>query len=283
MKILFTHDYDFRNVVGGAELNLKYAYDNAPEGVELSFIDNKQFLRRKVKGYDKIVVGNSRTITTDKLRKMVSIMKDEKIPYIKSEHDIMWSDDRRCKELKFISPNECKVVGDATKNEWYQPVKELFENAENVRFLSPKQETMFTSVDIQPQNSYLAGSYVDRSIFQNIVPTENRPYDGFCKQGHLWGETEGKRRAEEDGVDITVMGHRGLNAVQMADFYNQYKYFYDYPVLQTTYGRAIIEAYLCGVELRIDPNHAIYSFGGSLGRAVDSSLYAVTDFWRGIL
>lgn len=282
MKILFCHDYDFRNTIGGAELNLRYTYDNPPEGVEVAFIDNKKFIRRKIKKYDKIIVGNSRTVSPFLLRKMIRIMKEENIPYIKSEHDIMWSDDRMVSELVFEDPLTCYIIGDPTENMWYQPTKELFENAESVRFLSEKQKLMFTKVGIQPQKTYLAGSYIDRSIFKTHIDWENRPYDGFCKHGSRWGEAEAKRRADIDGVDMHVMTQRGLDPVGMVDFYNQYKYFYDYPVLQTTYGRVILEAFLCGVELRIDPTHAILSFG-SLDKAVANSQTAVEDFWRGVL
>jgi len=282
MKILFVHDYDFRITTGGAELNLRYAWDNAPEEIELSFINNSRFLRRRVKGYDKAVIGNSRTMSPDKVKMMSRIFKEEKISYIKSEHDIMWSDNRACSELVFSSPNDCKVVGDASKNLWYMPTRILFENAESVRFLSPKQELLFSAVGIRNENSFIAGSYVDRSIFKNIVPFSERENEGFCKHGELWGELEGKRRAGEDGVGIKVMAHRGLDAHGMANYYNSYKYFYDYPILQTTYGRAILEAYLCGVELRIDPNHAIYSFG-TIDDAVENSQNAVKDFWDGVL
>lgn len=282
MKILFVHDYDFRNTTGGAELNLKYAWDNAPKDIELSFLNNSHFTRRKSKGYDKVVVGNSRTMSPNKVKMMVNIFQQEKLPYIKSEHDIMWSDSRICHELKFSSPNECKVIGDATKNIWYTPTKMLFEGAESTRFLSPKQRLLFSAVGIENPNSFIAGSYIDRSIFINKIPFAERKYEAFCKHGELWGEVEAKRRCAEDDVDLRVMGHRGLSTEEMSDFYNTYKYFYDYPILQTTYGRAILEAYLCGVELRIDPTHAIYSFG-TLDMAVENSQNAVKDFWKGVL
>jgi len=282
MKVLFVHDYDFRNTTGGAELNLRYAYNNAPEGVELSFLNNTNFVRRKIKGYDKIIIGNSRTMSPDKVKMMVRILGEEKIPYIKSEHDIMWSDGRICHELEFSSPNDCEVVGDATKNLWYEPTKQLFENAESVRFLSPKQRLLFSAVGIENENSFIAGSYVDRSIFHNYVPISERPYEAFCKHGELWGEDIAKRKAKEDGVDLRVMSHRGLSVEDMGNYYNDYKYFYDFPILQTTYGRAILEAYLCGVELRIDPTHAIYSFG-TIDDAVWNSINAVDDFWMGVL
>lgn len=282
MGILFVHDYDFRHTVGGAELNLRYAYENPPEDINVSFINNKAFVRRRLKGYDKVIVGNSRTLSPNKVTMMVKIFKEEKIPYIKSEHDIMWSDGRVCHELEFSSPLDYKVVGDATKNLWYQPTKTLFENAESVRFLSPKQKILFSAVGIENPNSFIAGSYVDRSIFKNKIPFSERPYDGFCKHGDLWGENRSKQKAKEDGVGIRVMASRGLNLEQMSDYYNSYRYFYDWSILQTTYGRAIIEAHLCGVELRIDPNHAIYSFG-TMDDAIDSSQRAVDDFWNGVL
>lgn len=283
MKILFIHDYDFRHTTGGAELNLKYTWDNAPEGLELKFMENRNFIRRKIRGFDKIIIGNIRTLSSDKVKMIVRILKEEKIPYVKSEHDVMWSDDRACKELKFTTSSvECEVIGDATKNEWYLPTKELFENAEIARFLSPAQKLLFSAVGIENDNSFIAGSYVDKSIFKTFIDWDKRPYEAFCKFGHLWGETAGKEKAKEDGLEITVLGHRGMDAVGMADFFNSYKYFYDFPVLRTTYGRAILEAYLCGVELRIDPTHAIYSFG-SIDKAVENSQTAIKDFWDGIL
>jgi len=282
MKILFLHDYDFRTVTGGAELNLRYAYNEPPEDVEVSFLNNKLFTRRRIKGYDKIVIGNSRTMSISAVKMMVKILKEEKIPYIKSEHDVMWSDDRSGKELKFYTANDCRVVGDATKNEWYEPTKQLFEGAEAVRYLSPKQRTIFETVGIKNPNWFIAGSYVDTYVFKNIVEWEKRPYGAFVKGGKFWGEDEGKRRAEADGIDVHVMAHRGLDPEGMAKFFNNYKYFYDYPEMMTTYGRAIIEAYLCGVKLVVDPCHAIYSFG-TLTDAIDSSWTAIEDFWEGVL
>jgi len=282
MKILFTHDYDFRHTTGGAELNLRYAYDNAPNGVELSFLDNSLLTKRRMRGFDKVIMGNSRRISIPKIKMLVRILKELKIPYIKSEHDVMWSDDRGAPELMFFKPMEYDVVGDWTKNDWYEPTKLLFENAEMVRFLSPKQELIFSAVDIIPSNSFIAGSYVDKSIFQNYVDWEKRPFEAFCKYGDFWGEAEGKRRAKADGIDIRVLGHRGLDAVGMADFYNSYKYFYDYPEMMTTYGRAVLEAYLCGVKLRVIENHAIFSFG-TMDDAVENSQNAIKDFWNGVL
>lgn len=282
MKILFLHDYDFRYSVGGAELNLLSAWNNVPEDVKLYFLNSKRFTRRKLAGYDKIVVGNCRTIIPSTIYRFISITDELNIPYIKSEHDIMWSDDRICKELKFTSPKNCSVIGDATKNVWYLPTKKLFENAEKVRFLSPKQQILFSSVGIVPPRYFIAGSYVDKSIFCDNVSFDERPNEGFCKSGELWGEYESKKRGEEDGVKIDVLENRGLSPSEMANFYNTYRYFYDYPILQTTYGRAILEAYLCGVELRIDPFHAIYSFG-TIEDAINNSQNAIKDFWRGIL
>ncbi len=282
MKILFLHDYDFRHTTGGAELNLRYAYNNPPEGVEVSFLYNKNVIRRRLIGYDKVIVGNSRRFSVSAVKMLVKILYEEKTPYIKSEHDVMWSDDRGASELVFSTPMDYKIVGKPKDNDWYLPTKMLFESAEAVRFLSPKHELIFSAVDILPSKSFIAGSYIDKSIFRNIIAWEKRPYDAFCKHGDFWGEAEGKRRAKADGINIYVLAHRGLDAVGMADFYNTYKYFYDFPEMMTTYGRAVLEAYLCGVKLNVIENHAIFSFG-TIDDAVENSQNAIKDFWDGVL
>jgi len=282
MKILFTHDFDFRSTTGGAELNLRYTYNDAPEGIEVEFLNNRQFLRRKVKHADMVIFGNSRHMTPNSAIKAVDILKELKIPYIKSEHDIMWSDSRIGNELVFSDPFTYEVVADYKKNIWYEPTKYMFENAQKVRYLSPKHKLIFDGSDINPSDIFIAGSYIDRNIFKKKIEFEDRPFEAVVKSAELWGEFEGKKKAEENGHTVQLIAHRGFTIEEMADYFNQFKYFYDFPILHTTYSRVGLEFAMCGGELILKEDHALLSFG-SIEKAMESSQNTIKDFWDGVL
>lgn len=296
MKVLFVSDHDIFTTKGGAELNLLYCYNNAPKDVEIDFCLPQNLSTDYIQKFDIAVIANVRELVPDDVIKMMNKFLLTGVPYIKSEHDVMFDDERLGRHVMVTDDFVVAPTKDYTKHTWYKVTQELFSNAIAVRFLSPLHHNLFKAVGIKFKRYFLAGSWIDRTIFKNKKPKLMRTGSALSRKGYITAltsdgntivsETRGFRNAkimaERNGHELDEWSGYNKTSEQMCDLYNNYKFYYEYPVFTSTYGRGILEAHACGLQIFIPNNHALLSYG-SMEKAVQSSINAIEDFWTNVI
>ena len=282
MKVLFVSDHDIFTTKGGAELNLLYCYNNAPKDVEMDFCLPQNLSTDYIQKFDIAVIANIRELLPDDVIKMMNKFLLTGVPYIKSEHDVMFDDERLGRHVMVTDDFVVAPTKDYTKHIWYKVTQELFSNAIAVRFLSPLHHNLFKAVGINFKKYFLAGSWIDRTIFKNKKPKLMRIGSALSRKGYARGFENAKIMAERNGHELDEWTGFNKTPEQMCDLYNNYKFYYEYPVFISTYGRGILEAHACGLQIFIPNNHALLSYG-SMEKAVQSSINAIEDFWTNVI
>lgn len=282
MKILVINDEDIFTYLGGAELNLKSNVENAPNNYKITFVKTQDVTLSNFTDKDCIIFGNIRTSTPMEINSWVYYLTKHQIPFVKSEHDMMWSDNRVGSEVTVKPDFSVTFTPQAIRSQWYYCVENLFHQASAIRYLSPIHKKVFETLNLgRSTESFIASSYIDRSIFKNEAPFEDRFDWAVCKRALNAGFINARKYARSKGwSDLTTLPIN-VSPEVMNNFYNLYKYHIAMPLFVSTFGRAEVESYLCGMELHVNPNHALHSFG-SIEEGVASTLTANEDFWKGI-
>jgi hypothetical protein len=282
MKVLFVSDHNIFTKKGGAELNLLTCYNNAPKDVQVEFSLPQDLSTNYIQDFDIAVIANVRFMSPDEAIKMMNKFLLTNVPYVKSEHDVMFDNNRLGQHVMITNDFVVAPTANYEEHVWYKTTQELFSNAIAVRFLSPLQHNLFRSVGINFKKYFLAGSWIDRTIFKNKKHKMKRTGSALTRSGYARGDNMAKFMADKNGHHLDTWNKTNATPQEMADLYNNYRYYYEYPEFFSTYGRGILEAEACGLEIFIPKNHALLSYG-SMEKAIQSSVNAIDDFWNNII
>ena len=285
MKLLFVSDFK-SGFVGGAEITMKYLLAGKPDGWEIDHLSIHQYSNEKAAEYDALIVSNVRNAH---FLKVVDLAENCPVPYIKSEHDMMFADDRLGNKIEIDHNMDEYIISSfdpSYLNErWYKVTKILFENAAAVRYLAPFHRNVYEGVGIKNNRTFISAPYVDTSQFYSTIDNDKRSNLCLILSGGMRGEVRSREIAMDLGFsysEIHAFSARNLGMRQMRELYNMYKTFIHAPMYTPTFGRQCLEAHLCGCELWLDQYHPLYSFEGGLKGAVAASQRGVMDFWAGV-
>jgi len=245
MRIIWLADFTLKTRPGGAQITNQTMidYGRKKRKLEIVEVDFEEFKTFKFQKDDVAIINNIAKINQTSLKKLILTIKN--IPYIRYLHDYDWVyNDMR----------------DAT-------IREVFDNAKGVVFLSPLHKDSVFDRKFIPKNFVIIPSPIDTKVYKNlgnpriknsvIYAGEINTHKGI---NHLYNYAlfHPEKTIDIYGwiahPELTNLPPKNVHfkdkqsSKKMVDVYNQYEETIHLPIWREPFGRSLAEAVLCGCK-----------------------------------
>lgn len=269
MRVVWVHDFNIKTYLGGAELSDQYWIDKGKElGIEVLEMTKDQPL---IDG-DHYIISNFGRIDPNRLK----IIQDTK-PYSVVIHgNVLPEPNPRfyayANTVVFMSPAHLKRCGKVAKNT-QQQVSPPFIDDKIFRDKGQEREDAML---------YIGAVLGHKGIMETLT------YLNKDKRGlHFFGPSDDHNLMEHIRKLPRAFYHGPIKPKEVPSLMNTYTTFAWYLNRKGSYGRTLIEALLCGMELKVNrKNFEIFSYDwdfSSRQSIVDNLNFEYNQFWHKIL
>lgn len=268
MNILWIADFSVKENKGGAQQTNDIMIKAGRKRGHKIDIVLQGSQRRSAIGYDLVVLNNVSLIEKEYLDDLVASGR-----CIRYEHDYWVAENypelyKRVRRNIFLSPLHLEM---AEKIVGYK--------IENVTLIpSPISSKLFNMEGVKKKRGTVlyTGQLCEKKGIDGFVKyIKDNPHLEFTVIG--WGQDVDKVRGYDN---VTILDEMEMK--DLVEYYKESEYFYHRPEWKEPFGRAVMEAYLCGCSLILNDNVGAVSWDWDFSNydQVVENLNSVDKFWK---